>query len=179
MRYRLHFSNCIWLPLRLNACLIYSALYSVPSVWWFGVLLNSADGGEVWRRRRRRCAVHSVMKGKFHSGLTCQCAKETNRPVANVTNIVSDMMNGFFILCAVQWTLSFVVLIRHSVYRSITAEVLVLSIFTWMRMCYRNGEFFIFGFDWIYIYIAYIKHNFDVCCCSAHRKGNVAYVSFI
>lgn len=127
------------------------------------------------------CSAFSNEGEIFIQDLTVKCAKETNRPVTNVTNIVSDMMNGFFILCAVRWTRSFIVF--GSVYRSITAEVLAHSLSLpgceTKRMCYRNGEFFIFGFDWIYIFISHIQQNFNVCCCSAHWKGNVAYVWFI
>lgn len=58
--------------------------------------------------------------------------------LANVTNIVSDMMNGFFILCAL-CVRRFLrrISVWNSVYRSITTATLYIS-HTWMRETHEN-----------------------------------------
>lgn len=161
------------LPLRLNACLIYSASHFVPSVSVLQCVIElSRRRGSGWW-----CAVHSVLKGKFHSGFfvrkrRIECCRKRYKHCFRY-----DEWFFHTVLCAVRWTS----LLHRFEFgtRSITATTAPAPAWNTpylpgyeTRMCYRNGEFFIFGFDWIYFLSPYSLLYFS----STHPKGNVAYV---
>lgn len=138
------------------------------------VLLNSADGGET----RVRQSAFSKTKGKlvsFKDLLRCGFGVRKRRIdwLANVTNIVSDMMNGFFI----RYALNEGSPSRSSVFFGISVDNNSHSIYLdEMRMYCCNGEFLIFGFDSIRIYYS--------CTVFAVMHGTsteeiVAYVFFL